>query len=557
MPSVPQNSEIPICYSLFDLPSAQHKAGLAGLLLLIKSLQQRGISPLPVVNELTATSVKLTFTLMAMQTLFNDLYDAEVRETESKTKWKGKAPKREESVEVTDPKTGKVKRSKIFVYDVVVPKASFLEHHHPGNEDGWLKLWRDMLWNTLRGRPTTRLVYEERAKKQPSGEAKVAWKGLVEFSKSIQRGKLTVTEIPSSFFIGAQATNAEKVPFKERVDHALLLHFWPLTIQVFVPEVIDREGNSELSGKEYVLAIPEVSDLEEFCEVFPHALGTLDPQLRGYRPRASIIDLPAEGGLEFLRHLTHIAQQKAGSGELKYSVSAIELFHLEKQGNNVKMLAADRIVPRGGLLSQYEGIRAFCRNPFFKSQLLLNLLRDVDWYEGFARMFAVYPWEFFIHSERTSKSFSLFSFDVRKKFEILGDEFQRQEEAHAMTESSAPKPQSLEKRVYDMIGVYVRSKTEGKSGIKWADFKDKKTADGKLEVPSAYIEARMEVCRDVFLAMRSRREQDFIEYFTGTICSVPQFLPPEDYVFVSQALLEDGGWEKVKALSMLALAAHS
>jgi CRISPR-associated protein Cmx8 len=556
MSSVPQDGEISICYSLFDLPSAQHKAGLAGLFLLIESMQQRGLSPLPGVSELTATSVKLTFTRAAVQTVFDDLYDAEVRETESKTKWKGKAPKREESIEVSDPKTGKVKRGKIFVYDAVVPKASFLEHHYPGNEKGWLKLWRDMLWNTLRGIPTTRLVYEERAKTQPSGEARVAWKQLVEFSKSIQKGKLVVTEIPSSLFIGAQATNAERVPFKGRVDHSLFLHFWPLTVQVFVPEVIDRQGNKELSGKEYVLAIPEVNDLEEFCDVFPRSLASLDPQVQGYRPRASMINLPAEGGLEFLYHLTLIAQQKAGSGELKYSVSTIELFHLEKQ-DNIKMLAADRIVPRIGLLSQYEGIRAFCRNPFFKSQLLLNLLRNMDWYEGFVRVFAVYPWEFFIYSERTPKTFPLFSFDVRRKFEILGNEFQRQQEAHAMTETSAPKPQSLEKRIYDMIGAYVRSKTEDKSRIKSADFKDKKTADGKLEVPSAYTEARKEVCRDVFLAMRSRRDQDFIEYFTGTICSVPQFLPPEDYIFVSQALLEDGGWEKVKALSMLALAAHS
>lgn len=126
-----------------------------------------------------------------------------------------------------------------------------------------------------------------------------------------------------------------------------------------------------------------------------------------------------------------------------------------------------------------------------------------------------------------------------------------------MVETTAPKPQSLEKRIYDMIGAYVRQKTEAKSGIKWADFKDKKTAEGKMLIPRAYLEARQKVCADVFLAMRSRRDQDFIEYFTGTICSVPQFLPPDDYVFVSQTLLEDDGWEKVKTLSMLALAAHS
>lgn len=267
--------------------------------------------------------------------------------------------------------------------------------------------------------------------------------------------------------------------------------------------------------------------------------------MRGYRPRASIIDIPVEGGLEFLRHLTLIAQQKAGSEKLKYSVSAIELFHLEKPRNNIKMWAAEKIIPRAELLGQYEGIRASCHNPFFKSQLLFALLREVDWYERFTRLFAVHPWEFFIRSESTPTTLPFFSFDVHKKFDILADEFQRQKEAYAMAETTAPKPQSLEKRIYDMIGTYVRNKAKDKSGIK-DNFKNE-----------AYLKAKEKVCADVFLAMRSRRDQDFVEYFTGTVCSVPQFLPPDDYVFVSQALLEDGGWEKIKALSMLALAAHS
>jgi CRISPR-associated protein Cmx8 len=146
---------------------------------------------------------------------------------------------------------------------------------------------------------------------------------------------------------------------------------------------------------------------------------------------------------------------------------------------------------------------------------------------------------------------------VRKKFEILGDEFQSRTEVYSMAETTIPRPQSLEKRVYDMIGAYVRHKAETRSRIKWADFKDNKTADGKMAIPPAYMEARQKVCADIFLGMRSRRDQDFVEYFTGTICSVPQFLPPDDYVFVSQALLEDRGWEQIKALSMLALAAHS
>ena len=41
--------------------------------------------------------------------------------------------------------------------------------------------------------------------------------------------------------------------------------------------------------------MPEVNDLEEFCDVYPRSLAGLDPQMRGYRPKASIIDLPPKG----------------------------------------------------------------------------------------------------------------------------------------------------------------------------------------------------------------------------------------------------------------------
>ena len=553
MEKAPQVKEITLSYSLFDLPSAQHKAGLAGLLLLIDSLRQRGADPLPSVSHLSATGVKLIFTQDSLQTIFDDLYDAAWVETRQKSKRRTgkKQPKRVEVEEYQDEKSEKVKEQNFYVYDDVEPKAPFLEHHYPGDEKGWLKLWRDMLWTTLRAQPKTRGVYEQRANSLPCQEAVSIWK---ELNKSVKKQGYTQS-IAGPLFVGAQAHNAEKTAFEGVVEQNLLLHFWPFTVRIFVPETIDRDGKKEINGQAYVIAIPEVSDLEEFCEVFPRSLAALDPQVQGYRPSASIITLPEEGGMEFLRNLSLIAEQRAASGNVKYSVSAIELFSLEKRGNSVKTHTANKIIPRQGLLSQYESVRESCRNPFFKSRLLLNLLRDIDWAEGFLGLFSEHPSEFFIRAGKTPRPY--FSTDVRRKFDTISDEFQHLEEAHTMAEATVPKPQSLEKRIYDMIGSYVRQKTETKSKIKWSDFKDKRTPEGKMAIPPEYIEARQKVCMDAFLAMRSRREQEFIEYFTGTICSVPQFLPSDDYIFVSQALLEENGWEKVKTLSMLALSAHS
>ena len=88
--------------------------------------------------------------------------------------------------------------------------------------------------------------------------------------------------------------------FEGRVDQTLLLHFWPLTVLIFVPQVIDSDGSNKFVG--YSLAVPEVSDLESFCEDYPRLLARLPKDRRGYRPLAAVIDLPEQSALEFLQH---------------------------------------------------------------------------------------------------------------------------------------------------------------------------------------------------------------------------------------------------------------
>jgi CRISPR-associated protein Cmx8 len=121
----------------------------------------------------------------------------------------------------------------------------------------------------------------------------------------------------------------------------------------------------------------------------------------------------------------------------------------------------------------------------------------------------------------------------------------------------------LSKRVHDLVSEYVYRKSEAKSGIKYESFKDKREKDpvtGKerLAVPKDYREAREKVCTDAFLRLRScRSREDFASYFTGTICSIPQYLPSEEYERISLSLLDDEHWEDVKNLAMLALSALS
>jgi CRISPR-associated protein Cmx8 len=115
---------------------------------------------------------------------------------------------------------------------------------------------------------------------------------------------------------------------------------------------------------------------------------------------------------------------------------------------------------------------------------------------------------------------------------------------------------NLQKRVYDMVAAYVYRKTEARCGITWETIKDHLKVESHHQVQQ-YREAREKICSGAFLAVRSRKSrEEFTNFFTGTICSVPQFLPQDEYDAVAEALLGDK-WEDVKSLSMLALAGLS
>lgn len=122
---------------------------------------------------------------------------------------------------------------------------------------------------------------------------------------------------------------------------------------------------------------------------------------------------------------------------------------------------------------------------------------------------------------------------------------------------------AMTERIYKLVRGYVMTRTEKKSGIAWDSFKERKIRDPqtgaeRIDVPPRYRDVRESVCTDAFLRMRAcRSRQDFVDYFTGTICSVPQFLPPGEYQAVSSAILDGEGWEDAKALAMLALSGLS
>jgi CRISPR-associated protein Cmx8 len=204
------------------------------------------------------------------------------------------------------------------------------------------------------------------------------------------------------------------------------------------------------------------------------------------------------------------------------------------------------------MLREYERLRDHKGNPLFKSLLIRNLVAARTWFTGAQGLFGAYPAEFFIQSPKSPR-FRPFGQDAKRYFRERIIRTLEQQEQSSMTAQSDPN-NVLARRIYRLIGAYVQHRTEERSGIKQASLG--KDEQGYTRYPPAYREAREKVAKDAFLAMRGRNGRDFIEYFTGTICAVPQYFGKEDeFVETSQALIESP--DTVKDLSMLALSAWS
>jgi CRISPR-associated protein Cmx8 len=538
-------------YQLAELPTSQHRAGLAGLVLIVRWLERQAddsifkqrvmdgaICQLIRVGDKGAT---ITLNQAGVAALFDEIYAASVEEQERAQPFKNKhkeivPPLREEERQATDVK-GKIKTKKVYIYPVVVPEGSFLadpsyDKSVQGKNGHWIKLWRDMIWSILRGVPTTRKPFEARSEGtyEYAEDAVNVWKQL------IQPEEFTV-DLPSTYFLGAQANNAENVPFKDRARFQILLHFWLFAAQVYVPAVVNNEGKRDFVG--YALAIPDVCDLKRFCDRLPKVLAERSIDLSGYRPRECIVDLAIESALDLMRRLSDHLTQTTGEQRTASSVLGVDVIHTEKQGNNVRILGISRLKPNDQTINEYVQIRDGYWSPLFRRQCLLNLVNHSLWYNGFDSLLCTLPYEQSIEN-------NYFRRDVRKKIEVLIEE---QKMSQTTTE--------IEPMVFQLVKNYVGRKLKSKYDLEWkSEWKGLK--QDELNKQSGYVkysEIKAKVAKSAFLDIRSRSEQmDFINYFVSSLCSVPQYMKSEDFVSLTQVLYQDT--DKIRTLTLLALSAN-
>lgn len=542
-------------YQLAELPSSQHRAGLAGLILVVQWLERQPEfrktenSAVCRLTRLDDKGAALELNQTGLEALFDEIYAASTEEQERAQLLKNQRtkeviqPLREEEREETDLKTGKKKTKKVYIYPVVVPKGSFLadpsyDKSSDGKNGHWIKLWRDMVWSILRGVPATRIPFAERAKGTYAEDAANVWKQL------IQPFEFTV-DLPSTYFLGAQANNAENVPFKDKARFQFLLHFCLFTTQIYVPAAIDNEGKRNFVG--YALAIPDVANLKWFCEEIPGILSDRGIEISGYRPRDCVVDLAMESALDLMKRLRDRLTQMTGEKATSSTVFGIDVIHTEKQGNNVRLLSITRLDPEEAMLDEYTQIRDNFWSPLFRRQCLLNLVNHQPWYTGFDSLLCILPYEQSIEND-------YFRRDVREKLKSLTTGADDMDEQAAVTEQSS----QTEQLVFQLVKNYVTRKLKSKYQLEWnPEWKSLKSEElNKRPDYKKYSDMRAKMAKSAFLDIRSRTEQmDFINYFVSSLCSVPQHMKSENFVGLAKALYQET--DKVRTLTLLALSANS
>lgn len=566
-------------YSLHQLPSAQHKTGLAGLVFLLQTMEERKMQPLPEVIPGDDGAWKFRFTRDSFQALFDELYDAEMVEIESLSKWSNKDHK-----EIRERKTLKGEKEeleKVFVYEVEVPKGAALKGALPEDGEGEKKLalWRDMLWATYCGKPAARGAYKERLEGKPSSKAGSAWNAL-------QKKRESSESLSGSLMLGAEGISAEGVAFKGTAGENFLLQFAHLASPLFVTRTFqvkrgkkDERSTYSINWSDggFVLVMPEIIDIEKYVGKYRKWLGSPSKSSKNRRPLSALIDLPEESGLEFLSAIAERRTAVHGRGVFD-AVEGVEYFYMEKRGNAVNLMASTYIPLGIGALNEYNRLVAPSGdkrplNFLYKTYRIRNLLYGNPWYAGIQDVFEQYPNEFFIWSKQGSpKNTPFFGLDAGRKLREIANSIMNPTEEKNMDTNSAPTPaidrdDRLAAKTRGIVRQYVIAELKervakylpaGKTHL------ERKKEDGDIFFPTEYQNELQKICSGAFLALRGRKGPDIAEYFTGTLCSHPQFMRSspkneevDDFLLLAKSLVDPEEREKIKLFGMLALSACS
>ena len=542
---------ITVAWSLAELPSPQHRAGLAGLVMLVNYSRRHSLPDGAILDvvKIDEVSYVLQLNIVGLGALFDKAYRATAGEAFSKTSRKDKKTKEQkphlriETRKETSDK-GKEKEVNYYVYPAVDPHGGPLTELVPPGDDGkWMKVWRQWLWETIRSRDRQRLPYKARAEaslkdgdeehgdeeedQEGSNDVQTAWSALTTNAKVPQA---------STYFLGAEKVTAENTPFEDRGRHWFLLHFWLFAVHVFMPRSIDFSGKYKSNG--YVTCIPDVSRLQDFVtrheRSLKHQRSPDSDRVWRKSPKQAIIDLADAAALSADLWLSKAVAVDLSQADAR-ATSGFQIVHAVKSGNSVRIRSNRMVVPTREM-SDRASVAEDCWSHLIKHQVLTNILADRLWWHGFDRVCAT-----------AGKMLTIKDKGFRHDARILFNHFNPED--RSMSDQIPQTPRSLEQLILRMVTSWLTGRLESKYHLSW------NTVKGTPQ-EADYEEKKTKLATQAFLAARSRPGREFSRWFTATLCSVNQrsISSETDFVALAQALDEQP--DHVRSLTLLALSAR-
>ena len=339
-------------YQISQLPSSQHRAGLAGLILKIQWLQQQAefkdsIGAICKIIDLDADKATLQFNLAGITLLFRSHYNAVLEERES-TKIRPNGSKNYLTIEreVYAPDTDRTELVKSYIYQDLIPTGLLIQSFDPTVKDSqiWTKLWQEATWGVLRPREKQRLPFKAMVGGTDPPEIDRIWQLLRDRPDKI-------VPLSSTQMLGVQSTNNEGISSTDRGSNYFLLHFWSYVAQIYLPFQVDIKDNVEFHG--YAIAIPDVCNLVAFCQHFPAILQQRSTKIRWKKPDGAIVRHPIEVGLFFLRSIHTYLCANTDDLDIGNLLFGVDVFHIFRKKHEPQILRIQRYPPNKQKIEEF------------------------------------------------------------------------------------------------------------------------------------------------------------------------------------------------------------
>jgi CRISPR-associated protein Cmx8 len=543
-------------YQLHQLPSSQHRSGLAGLILKIQWLQQQktfkdSVDAVCEAIHIDADKATLRFNLAGLTALFRSHYSASFVEREQfKPRTKGSQNFRIIQREIYDADTDRSTLTDIYIYQDIVPQGHLVQSFDPTANDSqiWTKLWQEATWGILRPGDRQRIPFKAMVSGTDPPEIAKIWKLLLDNRPD--------SDVPlsSTYMLGVQSKNNEGMPMGDRARFFFLLHFWSYVAQIYLPIHVDAKDKVTLHG--YAIAIPDVRNLALFCQHFPIVLQQRSTKIKWRKPEEAIVHHPIEAGLSLLRSMHTYLGRNTSNLDIDDLIFGIDVFHLYRKKHESQILSINKYLPNKDIIEEFTQIDFKIFNFNCRLQYWQNLINNRPRITGFDILIQNLPFAETIGNRWFCRDFRTLFYpqsDPMKPEETDAEEATSQPDAE---EPSPPKEISLEILILRLLKNYTRHKLNHQFGIEWNKVWSSQKPDIRNQDPGyqAYKHRKELVLKDLHIDFRRHRHpNEFLAYFATKFTGVYQYLSTQEYLLLAEQIQTQP--ERIQILCLLALPA--